>query len=65
MVYLASLAFVTTPTTSVWIVVLGRILLALGESLIATGALGWSLGLVGPQNAGKVMVWVGIAIYGA
>lgn len=65
LVYLASQAFVATPTTSVWIVVLGRILLALGESLIATGALGWSLGLVGPQNAGKVMVWVGIAIYGA
>ncbi|WAL82162.1 arabinose transporter [Pandoraea sp. XJJ-1] len=63
--YLASLAFVATPATSVWIVVLGRILLALGESLIATGALGWALGLVGPQNAGKVMVWVGIAIYGA
>ncbi|MFT3804015.1 MAG: MFS transporter [Burkholderiaceae bacterium] len=50
--YLASMAFVATPATSVWIVVLGRILLALGESLIATGALGWSLGLVGPQNAG-------------
>ncbi|PAT50201.1 hypothetical protein CJU41_00965 [Pseudomonas aeruginosa] len=65
LVYLASLAFVSTPAASVWIVVLGRVLLALGESLIATGALGWSLGLVGPQNAGKVMVWVGIAIYGA
>ncbi|HBR2633511.1 TPA: MFS transporter [Klebsiella pneumoniae] len=65
LVYLISLAFVATPNTSVWIVVLGRILLALGESLIATGALGWSLGLVGSQNAGKVMVWVGIAIYGA
>ncbi|EOW2372615.1 MFS transporter [Cronobacter sakazakii] len=65
LVYLVSLAFVATPTTSVWIVVLGRTLLALGESLIATGALGWSLGLVGSQNAGKVMVWVGIAIYGA
>src|SRR5690606_15172402 len=50
---------------SVWIVALGRVLLALGESLIVTGALGWALGLVGPQNAGKVMVWIGIAIYGA
>lgn len=65
LVYLASLLLISTPATSVWILVLGRVLLALGESLIATGALGWSLGLVGPQNAGKVMVWVGIAIYGA
>lgn len=64
-VYLASLAFIATPTISVWVVVLGRILPALGENLIATGALGWSLGLVGPQNADKVMVYVGIAIYGA
>lgn len=63
--YAVSLAFVTTPGISVWIVVLGRALLALGESLIATGALGWSLGLVGPKNAGQVMVWIGTAIYGA
>lgn len=63
--YLASLAFIDMPSTSLWILLLGRILLALGESLITTGALGWSLGLVGPQNAGKVMVWIGIAIFGA
>lgn len=63
--YLVSLAFAATPARSVWIVVLGRTLLALGESLVVTGALGWSLGLVGPQNAGKVMAWVGIAIYAA
>ncbi|WP_245153801.1 arabinose transporter [Allopusillimonas ginsengisoli] len=65
LVYIASLLFVSAPVVSVWIVALGRVLLALGESLIVTGALGWALGLVGPQNAGKVMVWIGIAIYGA
>jgi len=65
LVYLASLAFLAAPAASVWIVLLGRVLLALGESLIVTGAMGWSIGLVGPQNAGKVMVWTGIAIFGA
>lgn len=65
LVYLASLAFVAMPVVSVWIVAIGRILLALGESLIATGSMGWALGLVGTGSAGKVIVWIGIAIYGA
>lgn len=63
--YLASLPFVSVPVTSVWILLSGRMLLAIGESLVVTGALGWGIGLVGPQNAGKVMAWVGIALYGA
>lgn len=63
--YLASLVFAQSPTTSVWILLLGRVLLGCGESLVVTGALSWGVGLVGPQNAGKVMAWVGIAMYGA
>jgi len=63
--YLASLPFVSVPVTSVWILLSGRMLLAIGESLVVTGALGWGIGLVGPQNAGKVMAWVGMALYGA
>lgn len=65
LVYGLSLAFVDNPVVSVWLVLLGRVLLAFGESLMATGSLGWSIGLVGPQNAGKVMVWIGIAMFGA
>ena len=61
--YLASLAFVATPTASLGVLLLGRVLLGCGESLIITGALSWGIGLVGPQNAGKVMAWVGIAMY--
>lgn len=62
--YVASL-FVGTPTTAVLLLLVGRILLAFGESLIITGASGWAIGLVGAQNAGKVMVWIGIGIFGA
>lgn len=63
--YLVSLAFLPVPSASIWILLLGRVLLGCGESLIVTGALSWGVGLVGPQNAGKVMAWVGIAMYGA
>jgi len=65
LVYLLSLAFLDRPSASVWILVAGRLLLALGESLLVTGVIGWGIGLVGPQNAGRVMAWIGTAIYGA
>lgn len=63
--YLASLSMVAQPAASVSMLLAGRILLGGAESLIVTGALSWGVGLVGPQNAGKVMAWVGIAMYGA
>jgi MFS family permease len=64
-VYLVSMAFGEAPDTAVGILLLGRVLLGCAESLIVTGALSWGVGLAGTQNAGKVMVWVGIAMYGA
>ncbi len=30
-----------------------------------TGSLAWAIGVVGPANTGKVMVWVGIGMYAA
>lgn len=64
-IFLISLLFISLPVVSVWILLAGRIVLALGESLIVTGAMGWGIGLVGTRNAGKVMSWNGIAMYGA
>ena len=63
LLYLLSLRFVGTPITSVTILLLGRAVLGGAESFIVSGALVWGLGLVGPQNTGKVMAWVGTAMY--
>jgi MFS family permease len=65
LLYLLSLAFVQTPGTSVTILLLGRALLGGGESFIITGALSWGLALAGPENTGKVIAWVGTAMYAA
>jgi MFS family permease len=63
--YLASLHFIGSPFASVAVLLGGRALLGVAESFIITGALSWGLALLGPQNTGKVMSWVGTALYGA
>jgi MFS family permease len=65
LLYLLSLRFVSTPEASVTILLLGRGLLGAAESFIITGALTWGLALLGPQNTGQVMSWVGTALYAA
>ena len=65
LLYLLSLRFIAAPETSVTILLLGRALLGGGESFIITGALSWGLAFLGPQNTGKVMAWVGTALYAA
>lgn len=63
--YLLSIRFIGTPGTSVLILLVGRVLLGVGESFIITGALSWGLALAGAQNTGKVMSFVGTALYAA
>jgi len=65
LLYLVSLRFVAVPWLSVTILLLGRALLGRAESFIITGAVSWGLALVGPQNAGRVIAWVGVAMFAA
>jgi predicted MFS family arabinose efflux permease len=65
MLYLLSLRFVSMPGVSVAILLAGRALLGGGESFIITGATTWGLVRVGAHNAGKVIAWMGTAMFAA
>ncbi len=63
--YLVSLRFVGAPLVSAAILILGRGLLGGGESFVIVGAQSWGLALVGSKHTGKVMAWLGMAMYSA
>ncbi|MGY5774862.1 arabinose transporter [Rhizobium sp. LEGMi135b] len=54
-----------TPFLSFQLLLAGRLLLGLGESLVAVGVISWGIGFVGPARSGRVLALVGAAIYGA
>ena len=47
------------------ILIAGRLLLGLGESLAMVGMVGWAIGLMGHARSGQVMSLLGAGIYGA
>jgi MFS family permease len=63
--YLASIQFESAPVLSATILVAGRAVLGGAESFIITGAVGWGLVLGGHANTGKVIAWIGTAMYAA
>ena len=60
-----ALSSLLAASASLAVLLVGRGLLGLGESLVITGALACGIGLAGRERAGVVMAWVGIAMYGA
>jgi MFS family permease len=65
MLYLLSLAFSSAPLTSIAILLLGRAVLGGAESFIITAAVSWGLALADPRSTGKVIAWVGSAMFAA
>lgn len=63
--YLLSLRFSGAPLISVVILLLGRTLLGAAESFIITAAVSWAMALSGPRSTGKVIAWVGAAMFAA
>jgi MFS family permease len=63
--YLLSLRFLGERHISVAILLLGRALLGGAESFIITGAVSWGLALVGEKSAGRVIAWMGMAMFAA
>jgi MFS family permease len=65
LLYLVSLGFSGAPLTSVATLLLGRGLLGAAESFIITAAVSWGLALVDSRSTGKVIAWVGSAMFAA
>ena len=62
---LLSLAFTRTPVVSVSMLLLGRAVLGGAESFIITGAVTWGLAILGQEQAGRVIAWMGMAMFAA
>jgi MFS family permease len=65
LLYLCSLLIRRDPEASVAVLLLGRVVLGGAESFIITAAVSWGLAIVETQNTGKVIAWVGSAMFAA
>lgn len=55
--------FIDSGIVAFSVIIFSRILMGIGESLIFTCSGTWPIGLVGREHAGKIMSWVGIAMF--
>jgi MFS family permease len=63
--YFLSLAFVDDQPVSLSILIAARLLTGISEPFIITAALAWGVARLGPEHAGKVIGWIGMALFGA
>jgi len=63
--YLISLPFVTQPITAITLVLIGRAIVGGAESFIITGGMTLGLALAGGKQTGRVIAWVGTAMFAA
>ncbi|HEY7245222.1 MAG TPA: arabinose transporter [Xanthobacteraceae bacterium] len=63
--YMLSLTAGSRPEVSVTILLLGRLLLGVGESFIITGGQSWALAILGVRNTSKAIAWIGSAMFAA
>jgi MFS family permease len=64
LLYLLSLSPASSAAAGA-ILVLGRLLLGAAESVVITGSVSWAMALAGPTNTGRVIAWVGAAMFAA
>lgn len=63
--YVGSLLFRGAPDASVAVLLLGRGVLGGAESFIITATVSWGLAVAGARDTGKVIAWVGSAMFAA
>lgn len=54
-----------SPTTAFAVLLAGRLVLGLGESLVGVGIITWGVSLLGPTRSSRVLALIGAAIYAA
>ncbi|MGX5832331.1 MFS transporter [Mesorhizobium sp. 43Arga] len=63
LLYLGSLLPIGNSVLSVAVLLVGRALMGGAESFVITGAQSWGLNLAGREESGKVIGWIGTAMY--
>ncbi|AVA20015.1 major facilitator superfamily protein [Rhizobium sp. NXC24] len=61
---LASALVTGAPVLSLALLLVGRLALGVGESLVSTAAITWAIGLMGARETVRIISWNGIATYG-